>query len=335
MSPLSHNKMTKRQIKLTIAAALILTAAAVFISICIGRYPLSPSILLSGDEMALKVFFTLRLPRTIMALVCGFVLGVSGSVFQTVFQNPLASPDIIGVSSGASVGAAFAILFFSSSAAAVTASAFLGGLIAVIFSLLLSSVCGKKQLYSAVLSGIAVNSLTQALLMILKLSADPEKQLASIEYWIMGSLSATTASKLPLPLTVSLICTAVIFLLHRQITLLSIDQNEAGMLGVNVTAVRFFVLIISTLAVTSIVSVTGLISFTGLLAPHTARLITKNNRTSTMFLGGVIGSIIMLFADILARSVASSDLPVSIFTSILGAPFMVYLIVRGNRRELL
>lgn len=312
-----------------------MTAAAVFISICIGRYPLTPSLLLSGDEMALKVFFTLRLPRTVMALVCGFVLGVAGGVFQTVFQNPLASPDIIGVSSGASTGAAFAILFLSSSAVSVTASAFLGGLIAVALSLTLSSVCGKNQLYSAVLSGIAVSSIAQAVLMVLKLSADPEKQLASIEYWIMGSLSAVTASKMYMPIAVSGVCCVLIFLLYRQITLLSIDQQEAGMLGVNVSVIRFIVLIIATLAVTSIVSVTGLISFTGLLAPHTARLITKNNRLSTMFLGGIIGSIIMLVSDILARSVASSDLPVSIFTSLLGAPFMVYLILRGNRRNVL
>lgn len=203
----------------------------------------------------------------------------------------------------------------------------------MLLSLSLAAICGKKQMASVVLAGIAVNALAQAMLMTLKLSADPEKQLASIEYWTMGSLSAVTASKMPFAVVIAVCATFVMFLLHRQVMLLSVNSDEAKMLGVNVGTVRLVVLMLATLAVTSVVSVTGLISFIGLLAPHTARLLAKENRPSTMFLGGVMGSLLMLVADILARSVAASELPISIFTSVLGAPFMLYLIARGNREN--
>ena len=146
-----------------------------------GKYPLTLSGLLSGDAMQWRVFLTLR-------AIGGFVLGVTGFVYQTVFRNPLASPDIIGASSGASVGAAFGILFLPG-AVAVTLSAFAGAICCVLLALTLSSLTAEKDGKSIVLSGIAVHSLAQTALVCLKLLADPEKQLASIEYWIMGSLN--------------------------------------------------------------------------------------------------------------------------------------------------
>lgn len=317
---------------LILAVAVFFTAAAVIISICTGRYPLTMGSILKGDEMAVRVFLTLRLPRVIMSVVAGFAIGCAGWVYQTIFNNPLASPDIIGVSSGASAGAAFAILFLSGGAFAVTSSAFVGGIIAVILSLTLSAVCGRNQIASVVLSGIAVNAIAQAILMTLKLAADPEKQLASIEYWTMGSLSAVTASKIPAAVITALAASFLLIILHRQILILSAGTHEAKMLGVNVNLVRFTVLILATLAVTSAVSVTGLISFIGLLAPHCARLIMKHNRASSMVLGGIMGALIMTLADILARSITNTELPISIFTSLLGAPFMLYLIAKGEKK---
>jgi iron complex transport system permease protein len=123
----------------------------------------------------------------------------------------------------------------------------------------------------------------------------------------------------------------VLFLLHRQLILLSAEEGEARMLGVNVGSMRLLVLLLATLVVASVVSLSGLISFVGLLAPHGARLLTKNNRLGTMLLSGLVGGILLCGADILARSVAQTELPVSIFTSLLGAPFLIYLIVRGRR----
>ena len=282
-----------------------------------GRYPITLQALLAGDAMAVRTFTVLRLPRAVMALAGGFGLGVAGFVYQTVFRNPLASPDIIGVSSGASVGAAFAILFVSSGTLGTTVCAFAGGLAAVFLSL--------------GLAGIAVHALAQTLLMLLKLTADPEKELASIEYWIMGSLAGVTQSRVWFPVPMAIFCCAVIFALHRQAMLLSVEEDEARLLGVPVGRMRFLLLTLATLVVAAVVSVTGLISFVGLLAPHCARLLAGHNRRSTSLLSGLVGSTLLLAADTIAKTVAATELPVSIFTSLLGVPFLLYLIIKPGR----
>lgn len=298
------------------------------LSLFTGKYPLTVNQILEGNEQALRVFWTLRFPRTCIAILGGFGLGIVGMIYQTVLRNPLASPDIIGVSSGASAGAAFAMLFFSGSMISVTASAFIGSILAVVLALGLSTIAPGKSNGTMVLSGLAVHSLAQTLLMILKLSADPERELAAIEYWIMGSLNGITMQKIPFTCLVTCACIAVLFLLYRQILLLSMDEEEARMLGVSVRKVRMCILILATLVVAAIVSVTGIISFVGLLAPHAAQLMLKDSRVSTLWMSGILGSMLLTFADILARSVAVNELPVSIFTSILGAPFLIYLMMR-------
>ena len=313
------------------AAGAVLMMALAALSLLVGKYPLSLEKLLAGDELQMRVFTTLRLSRTVVGLVGGLALGVSGFVYQTVFRNPLASPDIIGVSSGASAGAAAGILFLSG-AASVTVSAFAGALTAVIMALALASLDRSGKSGTIVLAGIAVHSLAQTALMCLKLTADPERELASIEYWIMGSLNGVSAHAIRGNLTLCALCLAALFLLHRQILLLSAEEGEARTLGVHVGLLRLIVLLIATLTVANVVSLTGLISFVGLLAPHGARLLTRNNRIGTMLLSGFLGAVILLAADILARSVAATELPVSIFTSLVGAPFLILLLVRGRQK---
>ena len=313
------------------AAGAVFLIALALVGLFVGKYPLSLGKLIDGDEMHWRVFLTLRLSRTVVGVIGGFALGVAGFVYQTVFRNPLASPDIIGVSSGASAGAAAGILFFSGSAA-VTFSAFGGALLAVVFALALSALDRSGKNCTIVLAGIAVHSLAQTALMCLKLTADPERELASIEYWIMGSLNGISVYSIGGNLILCVICMIALFLLHRQVILLSAEEGEARMLGVNVGILRLVVLLVATLAVASVVSLTGLISFVGLLAPHGARLLTKHNRIGTMVLSGLLGGVLLCGADILARSVAATELPVSIFTSLLGAPFLIFLIVRGRKR---
>ena len=280
--------------------------------------------------MQWRVFWTLRCSRTVVGVIGGFALGAAGFVYQTVFRNPLASPDIIGVSSGASAGAAAGILFLSGTAA-VTFSAFAGALLAVILALALSALDKSGRNSTIVLAGIAVHSLAQTILMALKLTADPERELASIEYWIMGSLNGISLYSLGGNILLCLLGLTALFLLHRQVILLSAEEGEARMLGVNVGVLRLIVLLVATLVVSSVVSLSGLISFVGLLAPHGARLMTKHNRISTMQLSGLLGGILLCAADILARSAAATELPVSIFTNLLGAPFLIFLIVRGRQ----
>ncbi len=312
-----------------IAGVSLLLALAI-LSLVVGKYPLSLEKLLARDEMQLRVFWTLRASRTVVGVVGGFALGVAGFVYQTVFRNPLASPDIIGVSSGASAGAAAGILFLSG-AMAVTLASFGGALLAVVLALALSALDRSGRKSTIVLAGIAVHSLAQTVLMCLKLTADPERELASIEYWIMGSLNGIHVYSIGWNLVICLLCLVVLFLLHRQILLLSAEEGEARMLGVSVGRLRLVVLLLATLTVSCIVSLSGLISFVGLLAPHGARLLTKNNRLGTMCLSGIMGGILLCGADILARSVAQTELPVSVFTSLLGAPFLIFLILRGRR----
>lgn len=305
--------------------------ALAVVSLFVGKYPLSMEKLLAGDGMHWRVFLTLRLSRTVVGVVGGFALGVAGFVYQTVFRNPLASPDIIGVSSGASAGAAAGILFLSG-AAAVTVAAFAGALLAVMFALVLSALDRNGRSSTIVLAGIAVHSLAQTVLMCLKLTADPERELASIEYWIMGSLNGISVYSIGGNLILCGVCLSVLFVLHRQVVLLSAEEGEARMLGVNVPGLRLGVLLVATLVVASVVSLTGLVSFVGLLAPHSARLLTRHNRIGTMFLSGLAGGVLLCGADILARCVAATELPVSIFTSCLGAPFLIFLIVRGRKQ---
>ena len=210
----------------------------------------------------------------------------------------------------------------------VAAGAFVGGLLAVLLALGLSALASGRGHASIALAGVAVHALAQTVLMVLKLTADPEKELASIEYWIMGSLNAVTLSKILIPLLFCGVGLAVLFLLYRQILLLSVEEEEARLLGVSVGRMRLLILFCATLAVTAVVSVTGLISFIGLLAPHTAQLLCRERGLPALWLSGLLGGVLLCGADMLARSIASAELPVSIFTSLLGAPFLIYLMMR-------
>ncbi len=319
----------RRRLFYTISIAALLLGAV--LSLASGRYPLTFGDLLAGDPTALGVLFNLRLSRTVMAAVAGFGLSVAGYVFQTMFKNPIASPDIMGVSSGACVGAGVGIIFFGGATLAVALCAFGGGLVAVVVAIALAGASGGRRLSAFVLSGIAVGALAQAVLMMLKRTADPEHQLAELEFWTMGSLAAVTLDRVLVVTTVAAAALCVLFMLHRRITLLSLNSDEAKMLGVAVTRVRYTVLILTTLVVGSIVALTGLITFVGLLGPHITRLALKRHSIKTMMFSGVTGASLLLFADSFARGVSSAEIPISIFTSLLGAPLLIVLVIRGGR----
>jgi iron complex transport system permease protein len=321
-------------ILLSVIQVLLLIVVLVW-SVITGQYPLTLKSLLSGDTMSIMVFKRLRLPRAIMGVIGGFGLSISGYIYQLIFKNPLASPDIVGVSSGASAGAALAIVAVSASVPVISISAFIGAVTALIITLLTAYLVPGRNSYTIVLAGIAIHSVAQTILMFLKLAADPEKQLASIEYWIMGSLNGISRDSLAIPFLTTLAGFIIMAMLYRQVLILSTSEEEAVSLGVNVTILRFIILMLATLVVSSIICVTGLISFIGLIAPHIARLLTKRNNIFTYITSGFTGAILLTLADILARSVSSSELPVSIFTSLLGAPLLIILLIRANKKEAL
>ena len=325
----------RNKIILLSAIQVLLLIAVLVWSVITGQYPLTLKSLLSGDTMSIMVFKRLRLPRALMGVIGGFGLSISGYIYQLIFKNPLASPDIVGVSSGASAGAALAIVAISASVPVISISAFIGAVTALIITLLTAYLVPGRNSYTIVLAGIAIHSVAQTILMFLKLAADPEKQLASIEYWIMGSLNGISRDSLAIPFLTTLTGFIIMALLYRQILILSTSEEEAVSLGVHVTSLRFIILMLATLVVSSIICVTGLISFIGLIAPHIARLLTKRNDIFTYITSGFTGAILLTLADILARSVSSSELPVSIFTSLIGAPLLIILLIRANKKEAL
>ena len=325
----------RNKIILLSAIQVLLLLAVLVWSVITGQYPLTLKSLLSGDTMSIMVFKRLRLPRALMGVIGGFGLSISGYIYQLIFKNPLASPDIVGVSSGASAGAALAIVAVSASVPVISISAFIGAVTALIITLLTAYLVPGRNSYTIVLAGIAIHSVAQTILMFLKLAADPEKQLASIEYWIMGSLNGISRDSLAIPFLTTLAGFIIMAMLYRQVLILSTSEEEAVSLGVNVAILRFIILMLATLVVSSIICVTGLISFIGLIAPHIARLLTKRNDIFTYITSGFTGAILLTLADILARSVSSSELPVSIFTSLLGAPLLIILLIRTNKKEAL
>lgn len=315
--------------KIIIITGAFILCALFCVSLFVGKYHLELNLLIDKDPMQWKIFWNLRFNRAFLGLIGGAAIGITGFVFQMTFRNPLASPDILGVSSGASAGAAMGILFFTGTYSIVICS-FLGAVSAVLLALFFASIDRSGNKTTVVLAGIAVHALAQMVLMLLKRMADPEKELASIEYWIMGGLNGISTKVLKVNIPICVICLLILIILHRQAILLSMDETEAKMLGLKVARVRLGLLFCATLSVASIVSMTGIISFVGLLAPHCARKLTKNNQVETMILSGIIGGMLLIIADMLARSVAQTELPVSIFTSMLGVPFLILLIIRGR-----
>lgn len=336
------NKERRKLIRL-FSGIIVAIFIATIISICIGKYSIALTdiwnIICGNENVSLlsrKVFFTLRLPRTFMAIMAGAGLGLAGSVYQIIFKNPLASPDIIGIAGGANLGAALAIVVLTSSGMMeIAMGSFIGGFLAVLAVMFLVRATRSRAIATYVLAGIVINAVSKAVIMGLKYFADPENELAAMEYWEMGTLGNTTAAKV---MTVfPLFCVGVIgiILLRRQIEMLALSDNECRALGMRIGIVRTIILLLSTLLVAAIICVTGLISFVGLIAPHIAKLILKRNNFNTMVLSGFIGAIVILVADIFARLLYSVELPISILTTVIGVPMLIYFLCEKGKEQLI
>lgn len=277
------------------AACLLLVGGLGTVSLFVGSFPLSlsqiGSILTGGMEGTLEaqVFWQLRFPRMCMGLLAGWALGLAGGVYQTVFRNPLASPDLTGVASGASLGAACAIVLGAGTRLEIMGGSFLMGMAALALVLLLVGAARLERTGSYLLAGVIVSSLAEAGLMTLKVMADPERELAAIEVWTMGSLSAMTADKLPLPAAAVVLCTIALLLLRRPILMLSLGDEQARSLGLDPVFWRGVLLTLTTLMVAAVVSVLGAVAFVGLIAPHIARLLLGRRGGPYLPLCGLVG----------------------------------------------
>ncbi|MDL2234579.1 iron ABC transporter permease [Christensenellaceae bacterium OttesenSCG-928-L17] len=336
----TNTGMNARRKKRVFFIAATLVAAAFVASICIGKYPISLSeigqILTGGEVSEIKrnVFFNLRVPRTILALMAGAGLGMAGAVYQTIFKNPLASPDIIGVANGANLGAAVAIVLFGYNTLITSISAFLGGMLVMLLVVALVRSTGAANTTTYILAGIILKAVSEALIMILKFYADPAQELAAMEFWSMGSFGSITAEKLLVILPIFLTGFIGLILLRRQVALLGLEEDESRALGVRVKAVRIAVLSFSTLTVTSIICLTGLINFVGLIAPHIARLVLKRTSFAANVFASLAGAFILLVADCLARSIYSTEVPISILTTLIGVPVLIYFMRSRKARRI-
>lgn len=306
---------------------------------CIGRFPLTLedifTILLGTAEDAMKqdVLLKIRLPRLLFAGVSGAALAVSGMVYQELFHNPLVSPDVLGVSGGACVGAAGAILF-GAGTAAVQAGALAGGVLAVLLSCLLSWLIGRRGGVSLLLAGIVIKALMDAVLMTIKYMADPSTHLPAIDYWLMGSFHTVRWAEVRLALPLILACLLLLWLLRYRIQVLSLGEEEAASLGLSVRRLKGLCILAATLTVAAAASVTGVVTWVGLIVPHGMRLIAGERIVKHFGLCALGGAVFLIWADTLARSLSAAEIPVSILTSLAGAVFLFALLtVRKYRRE--
>lgn len=317
---------------------MVLWAGMFVLSACLGRYSLTPwdigAILLGNppSETAASVFWSIRFPRVVLTAIGGGALAVSGMVFQTVFANPLVSPDVLGVTSGCSVGAVAALLFLPSWT--IPLSAFGCGILTVGFALFLASFVRHNRVLGMVLAGIVVGSISSAILMLLKFLADPEKQLASIEYWLMGSFQ--NISGWDEAGVVALLLIPSLLLLYGgrfQIKLLSLGDDQAQSLGIRPSQVRMLAVGCATVLVAAVVSAAGVVSWIGLLAPHILRLLGGKDITKNIGACFFTGGILLMAADLCARCLSTVEIPVSIFTSLFGAVFLCGLLLRVAKQK--
>ncbi len=318
---------------------VIILVISIIISFRYGRYPVSTKelfgILISKiypinrfwTEQVETVLINVRLPRVILSCLVGCCLSAAGASYQGVFQNPMAAPDILGASAGASFGAALAILHYKSSHI-VTLSAFLFSFITVAIVYFISKKTKTESVLGLILSGIVVSSLFNAGTSFVKLVADPNDQLPAIIYWLMGSLAGSKNSDILfviIPMTIGLV---PLILMRWRMNVLTMGDNEAMSMGVNANLVRLCVIICSTLITASSVSVSGMIGWVGLVIPHIARKLVGNNYKHLLPVSMLLGAIFLLMVDNVSRNIFTTEIPLGMLTAFIGAPFFIYLITR-------
>jgi iron complex transport system permease protein len=336
----SHADGAQRSAVVLIALAVILLAALLLAS-ALGPYPLSPGDVVSAIAGRLvgsaapgpvdTILFQIRLPRVLAALLVGAALAAAGASYQTLFRNPLVSPDILGVSAGAGFGAVLGILL-SLPVFAIQGLGFVTGLLTVgIVYMLARALRSQNEILVLVLAGIVVGALAGAGISLVKILADPYNQLPAITFWLLGSLSGIKASDLQTLLPLVVLGLVPLVLLRWRIGVLSLGDDEAGALGVNVRFVRGVVIASATLITSTAVSVSGVIGWIGLVIPHMARLLVGPRFDRVLPASVLMGAAFLMLIDTVARIAARIEIPLGLLTAILGAPVFVWLLARGRR----
>jgi iron complex transport system permease protein len=329
---------TGRAMKFILTALL---AAAFLVSLGIGRFPISVvdlarialtylglghHVSTPSPEMQL-VFWNIRLPRILMSIAVGSGVSIAGVVFQALFRNPLAAPDILGVTAGSCFGAALSIMFFTQAAFAVQGSAFIFGILAVAIAYVLATRSGDRSASVLVIAGIVVSAVFHAGVSIMMYLADPYDQLARIVFWIMGSFRTTSWTNVETTLPIVIVGSILLTVFGWRLNVMTQNEEDVLSLGVNILRWRFFYVLVSTLMVASSVAAVGTISWVGLIVPHIARYLVGAEHKRLLPCAALLGGSFLLIMDTVARTISASEIPISIVTSVLGAPFLGYLVM--------
>ncbi len=331
-----NNKKEIIKFPIIIVGLSILLITLFFVSMFVGRYSISGREVVGFffgkdiSDISYRVIKYLRVPRTLIALLVGIALSVSGAVYQSAFNNKLVSPDLLGVSSGSSVGACLAILLGLSSALTSLFS-FIVGFIAVILTLFISSLFRNKGNIILLLSGIAVAGLMSSFVGLIKYLADNEMKLAEMTFWLLGDISGSTYTNVYVLAPIVIIFTTITIVLSWRLNIVSLGEKEARSLGVNYKLTMIIMVICSTALTAGAVSVSGTIGWIGLVVPNIVRLMVGSDNRKVIPISILTGGCFMIVVDMLARCLAPNEIPLSIITGILGTPLFIYALFIRRR----
>lgn len=319
---------------------LLLTIVFAFLA---GRYPLNIgeffAVLfakITGNPHGLDanfdtIIFTIRLPRILAAIIVGAALSVAGAAYQGIFKNPLVSPDILGASAGAGFGATLAIIL-SLNSLGIQLLAFAFGLLAVGVTYLIGARFVRTNIsLILILAGILVGTLFSSFISLLKYVADPYEKLPAITFWLMGGLTRIELSDLYIVLVPVVVGLVPLFMLRWRLNVMAFGDEEAQTLGVNTKSLRLLTIVSATLVTAAVVSISGIIGWVGLLVPHLARFLVGPDYRLLIPASLLIGSIYLLLVDTLARAILPIEIPLGIFTAIIGAPLFIYLLAYARK----
>lgn len=322
---------------LLIGLLIIALVGAIIFALTAGTYDLSLKEtftilgikIFGGSEENLSrlhtvIIWNVRSPRIVLAVFSGIAFALSGTVYQACFRNPLVEPYILGVSAGAAFGAALGIMFpvvFKS----VQVMAFFFAVVAVFFTYTISRNRGQTPVITLVISGVVIGSLFNALVSLLKYIA-PDAKLREITFWTMGGFYYATWNDVILTVPIVIVTFIIVFSLAWKLNILSMGDEEAQSLGVNPEKYRIIFILLTTLITALCVSQVGIVAWVGLMAPHAARMLFGADNTYVIPGGALLGALFLLICDTLARTLTGSEIPIGILTSVIGAPFLIYLL---------
>jgi iron complex transport system permease protein len=324
---------------LTLSILCIVFLSCFVVSFMIGKFPVKPAELAHAlfnrlfngaqdwSAQVDAVIFNIRLPRVVAAAMIGAGLSAAGVCYQSLFINPLVSPDILGSSAGAGFGAALAIMT-GAPYLLISVSAFSFGLSAVIAAVLIASTARSNPTLALVLAGIMLGSLFSSATAFLKLIADQTNVLPAITYWLMGSLAGIRTTDLSLAAPPVMLGLLILFFCRVPLNLMTMGEDEARSMGINTRLIRVAVIAGATIISAACVSISGMIGWVGLVIPHFARMIAGPDNRVLLPASMLLGASYLLVVDNVARTISTSEIPIGILTSFIGAPFFVYLILR-------